>query len=83
MLTRRTVLVAAPAALALPAIAQSRAKVRFAGGGIALYGYLPFFVAVGQNLFATHGIEPEIAQFPGGAKAMQALLGGSSDVVCG
>lgn len=88
MLTRRTALVATTAAvalspLAMPAIAQSRAKVRFAGGGIALYGYMPFFVAVGQNLFAKHGIEAEIAQFPGGAKAMQALLGGSSDVVCG
>ena len=82
MLTRRAAMAAA-AALPLPAIAQSRAKVRFAGGGIALYGYMPFFVAVGQNLFPKHGVEPEIAQFPGGARAMQALLGGSSDVVCG
>jgi NitT/TauT family transport system substrate-binding protein len=57
--------------------------VRFAGGGIVLYGYLPFFVCVGQNLFAKHGIEPEIAMFPSGAKAMQAVLGGSSDVACG
>lgn len=90
--TRRTVLgatvVAAAAsatlaALPRPAIAQSRAKVRIAGGGIALYGYMPFFVAQGQNLFAKHGIEAEISQFPGGARAMQALLGGSADVVCG
>ena len=43
MLTRRAALIAA-AALPLPAIAQSRPKVRFAGGGIALYGYMPFFV---------------------------------------
>ena len=83
MLTRRTALAATGAALAMPAIAQSRPKVRFAGGGIALYGYMPFFVAVGQNLFAKHGVEAEVAQFPGGARAMQALLGGSSDVVCG
>lgn len=83
MLTRRTALAAAGATLAAPAIAQSRPKVRIAGGGIALYGYLPFFVAVGQNLFAKHGVEAEVAQFPGGARAMQALLGGSSDMVCG
>ena len=84
MLTRRTALLAAAAApLARPALAQSRAKVRFAGGGIALYGYMPFFVCVGQDLFAKHGVEAEVAQFPGGSKAMQAVLGGSSDVACG
>ncbi len=89
MLTRRSALAATVAAttttagLALPAIAQSRTKVRFAGGGIALYGYMPLFVALGQDLFAKHGIEAEVAQFPGGARAMQALLGGSSDMVCG
>ena len=82
MLTRRAALIAA-AALPLPAIAQSRPKVRFAGGGVALYGYMPFFVCVGQNLFAKHGVEPEVAMFPGGARAMQAVLGGSSDVACG
>ena len=82
MITRRT-LIASSTVLAMPALAQARTKVRFAGGGIALYGYMPFFVALGQNLFAKHGIEAEVAQFPGGARAMQALLGGSSDVVCG
>ena len=84
MLTRRTALMtAAFAPLARPALAQSRAKVRFAGGGITIYGYMPFFVAQYQNLFAKHGIEAEIAQFPGGSRAMQAVLGGSSDVACG
>jgi NitT/TauT family transport system substrate-binding protein len=92
MIKRRTLLTAAAALplaipaiapLAAPAIAQSRLKVRFAGGGIALYSYMPFFVAIGQNLFAKHGLDAEIAMFPGGAPAMQAVLGGSSDVACG
>jgi NitT/TauT family transport system substrate-binding protein len=89
MLTRRATLKAAAlttaalAALPLPAIAQSRTKVRFAGGGVTIYGYMPFFVCVAQNIFAKHGIEADVAMFPGGSKAMQAVLGGSSDVACG
>lgn len=91
MITRRTLLAGAAAIaagallppLARPAIAQARTKVRFAGGGITLAGYMPFLVCVNQNLFQKHGIEPEVAQFPGGAKAMQAVLGGSSDIACG
>lgn len=84
MLNRRTALLATGAvALARPALTQSRLRVRFAGGGIALYGYMPFFVCLGQNLFAKHGIEADVAQFPGGSKAMQAVVGGSSDVACG
>lgn len=82
MLKRRT-LIAAASLLAMPAIAQSRVKVRFAGGGVALYGYMPFFIAIGQNLFAKHGLDPEVAMFPGGALAMSAVLGGSSDIACG
>ena len=50
-LTRRAVLAATMAPLAAPAIAQSRIKVRFAGGGVALYGYMPFFVATGRQLW--------------------------------
>jgi NitT/TauT family transport system substrate-binding protein len=84
MIKRRTLLAAAAASpLARPALAQSKVKVRFAGGGVALYGYMPFFVAIGQKLFDKHGIDAEIAMFPGGAKAMQAVIGGSSDIACG
>ena len=83
MLSRRTAIALSGVTLAMPAIAQSRTKVRLAGGGIALYGYMPYFVAMNQKLFQKNGIEPEEAMFSGGAKALQALMGGSSDVVCG
>jgi NitT/TauT family transport system substrate-binding protein len=79
-LTRRALLATT---LATPALAQSRLKVKFAGGGVALYGYMPFFVATGRQLWQKHGIDPEIAMFPGGAPAMQAVLGGSSQIACG
>ncbi len=82
-ISRRAVLAASLAPLAMPAIAQSRIKVKFAGGGVALYGYMPFFVANGRQLWQKHGIEPDVAMFPGGAPAMQAVLGGSSNIACG
>lgn len=84
MITRRSALkLAAASSLPAPAIAQSRIRVKFAGGGIALYGYMPFFIATSQQLWQKHGIDPEIAMFPGGANAMSAVLGGSSNVACG
>ncbi len=82
MPTRRALLGAA-ALLPMPAIAQARIPARFAVGGVALYSYMPFFVALGQDLFAKHGLAPDVAMFPGGAKALQAVLGGSSDIACG
>ena len=83
-LTRRRVLQAAAlTALPMPAITQSRLKIKIAGGGVALYGYMPFFVANGRQLWQEFGLDPEIAMFPGGAPAMQAVLGGSSNIACG
>ena len=81
--SRRSVLAGGASLLAAPAIAQTRAKVKFAGGGITVYGYMPFFVANGRQLWQKHGIDPDLAMFPGGAPAMQAVLGGSSHVACG
>ncbi len=81
--SRRGLLAGGASVLAMPAIAQARAKVKFAGGGVTVYGYMPFFVANGRQLWQKHGVEPEVAMFPGGAPAMQAVLGGSSHVACG
>jgi NitT/TauT family transport system substrate-binding protein len=90
MLTRRrfnaaTVLVAA--AVAAPALrAQVRIekpKVSIAVGGKAAFYYLPLTVAEQLGYFANEGVEVEISDFAGGSRALQAVVGGSADIVSG
>jgi NitT/TauT family transport system substrate-binding protein len=45
--------------------------------------YLPMIVATHEGYFKEEGLNVEIAGFPGGSKALEALLGGSADVVAG
>jgi NitT/TauT family transport system substrate-binding protein len=52
------------------------------GGKTTLY-YLPLTVAERLGYFKDEGLTVEIQDFPGGAKALQALIGGSADVVSG
>ena len=77
---------AACLALASPA-AQSQAlekpKLSIAVGGKSLFYYLPLTIADRQGYFKAEGLDVEINDFPGGARALQALLGGSVDVVSG
>ena len=70
-------LVAGSAARAAPA------QVRLAVGGKGLFYYLPLTIAESRGYFRDAGLEVEISDFPGGAKALQALVGGSADVVAG
>ncbi|SAK89599.1 transport protein [Caballeronia pedi] len=68
------------------AFAQSKpeqAKVSIAVGGKNLFYYLPLTIAERRNYFKDEGLEVEIADFAGGAKALQAAVGGSADVVSG
>jgi NitT/TauT family transport system substrate-binding protein len=60
-----------------------RPHVRLAVGGRGLFYYLPLTLADRLGYFKTEGLDVEIADFPGGAKALQALVGGSADVVSG
>ena len=46
-------------------------------------GYDPLYVARDKGYFRDEGLDVEIVDFPGGAKALQALIGGSADVVSG
>jgi sulfonate transport system substrate-binding protein len=58
-------------------------KVRLAVGGKPALFYLPLTVTERLGYFREHGLAVEISDFPGGARALQALIGGSADVVTG
>ena len=86
-LTRREVLLAGAAALAFPTVgsaqAPERTKVTIAVGGKNLLYYLPLTIAEQKKLFEAEGLEVTIVDFAGGARALQAVVGGSADVVSG
>jgi NitT/TauT family transport system substrate-binding protein len=85
--TRRSVLLAGAATLLLPALVSAQAlekkKVTIAVGGKNLLYYLPLTVAEQKGFFKDEGLDVEIVDFAGGAKALQAVVGGSADVVSG
>src|SRR5262245_546931 len=58
-------------------------KLSIGVGGKPLIYYLPLTIAERNGYFKAEGLEVEIQDFPGGAKALQALLGGSVDIVSG
>jgi NitT/TauT family transport system substrate-binding protein len=58
-------------------------KVRLAVGGQGLFYYLPLTLTQSLGYFRDAGLDVQIADFPGGAKALQALMGGSAEVVAG
>src|SRR5256885_13161670 len=83
-LTRR--MVAALGALVLAtgvAAAQSKQKVSIAVGGAGCLCYLPTVLAKQLGEFDKAGIEVELINFKGGSQALQAVIGGSADVVSG
>ncbi len=79
--------VLAAATLAAPALhAQNKlekSKVAIAVGGKASFYYLPLTIAEQLGYFKAEGLEVEISDFAGGARALQAVVGGSADVVSG
>src|SRR5205809_4934158 len=72
-------------ALASGSAAQvpEKKKITIAVGGKTLFYYLPLTVAERKGYFRDEGLEVEIPDFAGGAKALQALVGGSADMVSG
>ncbi len=85
--TRRAVLIAAAATVLVPALVSAQAlekkKVTIAVGGKNLLYYLPLTVAEQKGFFKDEGLDVEIVDFAGGARALQAVVGGSADVVSG
>jgi NitT/TauT family transport system substrate-binding protein len=90
-LNRRTFTTAA-AALAAATIAApmvraqgrlEKTKIALAVGGKAAFYYLPLTISEQLGYFKDEGLDVEISDFAGGAKALQALVGGSADVVSG
>jgi NitT/TauT family transport system substrate-binding protein len=77
----------AAATLAFPALhAQGKlekTKIALAVGGKAGFYYLPLTIAEQLGYFKAEGLDVEISDFAGGARALQAVLGGSADVVSG
>jgi NitT/TauT family transport system substrate-binding protein len=69
--------------LSCSATSSKGAHVRVAIGGQNQMVYLPTTLAQELGLYAAEGLDVELQDFQGGAKALQALLGGSADVVSG
>ncbi|MFL6582245.1 MAG: ABC transporter substrate-binding protein [Burkholderiales bacterium] len=69
----------------LPAhgVAPEKQKVVLAVGGKTTLYYLPLTLADRLGYFRDEGLEVDINDFPGGSRALQALIGHSADVVSG
>ena len=76
-------IVAALATFNASAQAPEKKKLTIAVGGKSLFYYLPLTIAERQGYFKEEGLDVEIPDFAGGAKALQALVGGSADMVSG
>ena len=84
---RRTFVFASSSLLAVPAFVRAQAlekpKVTIAVGGKNLLYYLPLTIAESLGYFKAEGLDVTIADFAGGSRALQAVVGGSADVVSG
>ena len=84
---RRHLLASGVLAATLPdwtlAQALEKSKVTVAVGGKNLLYYLPLTIAEQLGYFKAEGLEVTIVDFAGGSRALQAVVGGSADVVSG
>ena len=83
-MTKLLIAAAAAVSLASGAFAQGKLEkkdVHVAVGGKAALYYLPLTISEQLGYFKAEGLDVEISDFAGGAKALQALVGGTADVV--
>jgi NitT/TauT family transport system substrate-binding protein len=64
-------------------IELEKPEITIAVGGKGLFYYLPLTIAEQRGYFKAEGLTAEIVDFPGGAKSLQALVGGSADFAAG
>ena len=87
LLSTTAAALAAALLVAAPAKAQTAApettKIRLAVGGKSALYYLPLTVTERLGYFKEAGLDVEISDLQGGSKSLQALMGGSADVVTG
>ena len=63
---------------------RPKSTIRIAVGGQNSLGYLPATLAMQLKLYEAEGLDVMLLNLPGGgAKSLEALFGGSADVVCG
>lgn len=84
---RRQLIAGGLAVAAMPTLTFAQAiekpKLTIAVGGKNLFYYLPLTIAEQLGYFKAEGLDVTIVDFAGGAKALQAVVGGSADVVSG
>jgi len=78
---------AGAASLALPALSvdvkPEKARVVIAVSGKASLYYLPLTIAEQLGYFRAEGLDVEVSDVAGGARAVQALGGGAADIISG
>jgi NitT/TauT family transport system substrate-binding protein len=62
---------------------RKETDVRIAVGGQGTQVNLPAMVAQELGFYKEVGLNVSLIEFPGGSKALEALMGGSAEVVCG
>ncbi len=87
---RRAFLAGATAAFAVAGMSAraaqgdlEKSRITLGVGGKPLLYYLPLTIAERRGYFRDRGLDVDINDFGGGAKSLQALVGGSVDVVTG
>lgn len=63
--------------------APEKTRIQISVGGKAGFYYLPLTIAEDLGYFKDEGLDVQISDFAGGSKALEAMIGGSADVVSG
>jgi len=80
----KAILIAAALALVPAAHAQiEKPDVHIAVGGKTALYYLPLTITERLGYFKDEGLNVRISDFPGGTRSLEAVVGGSADVVAG